>query len=116
MSKIVELLLDNARQDTDLLIQNDDLGDIFSIPRNVDFAFYATEADRAELVANFINDNQYAEASFEKIDEEYKILAVVHMPPTQNILCSVSALMTFIAELFSVEYDGWETTIEDGKQ
>ena len=112
MSKIVEVLLDNAYQDTQLLIGNDETGDDFKIWRNVDFIFYAPSEEKADVVSSFINDNRYGDSSYEKIENTYRVLVVVNMAPTQNILCSVSGLMACIGEIFSVEYDGWGTTIE----
>jgi hypothetical protein len=112
MSEIVETLLDTAFQDTELLIQNDGKGDNFQVPRNVDFIFYAPTKEKADVVASFINDNRYAEASYDDVEGQFRILAVVHMAPTQHVLCSVSGLMACVAKIFSVEYDGWGTTIE----
>ena len=43
MSKVVEALLDNAYQDSVLLQGNDEKGDVFSIPRDVDFLYYALD-------------------------------------------------------------------------
>ena len=112
MSEIVEILLDTAYQDTELLIKNDAEGDDFSKPRDVDFVLYAPDEAKADLVSSFINDNRYAEASYEKVADRYRILAIVHMPTTQTVLCSVSGLMACLATIFSIEYDGWGTTIE----
>lgn len=50
MSKIVAALLDNAYQDTQLLISNDQQGDIFSEFREVDFTLYSKTKKRASLL------------------------------------------------------------------
>jgi hypothetical protein len=107
MSKVIESLLDNAYQDTQLLISNDEKGDNFSILRAVDFILYAKDAAKGELVASFINDNRYGEAVYSEIEGKYRIMVTVNMPTTQNLICSVSGLMTCIAALYDLEYDGW---------
>jgi hypothetical protein len=111
--KIIETLLDTASQDTQLLIANDNKGDNFSIPRDIDFVIYAEEEKKASTVTNFINDHRYGLASFEKIDDQYRILIVINMPSTQSLICSVSALMACIASLFSVKYDGWGCNLQN---
>lgn len=108
---LVEKLLDAAYEDTQLLIKNDSLGDQFTIPRDVDFVLRSDDRRRAETVASFINGNQYAVAKVETADPGYRIIATVNMPTTQQVLSSVSGLMVCLAELFSVEYDGWGTVI-----
>jgi hypothetical protein len=112
MSKVVEALLENAYQDTQLLIGNDQKGDNFSVSREVDFVLYAKDRDKGELVANFINDNQYGKAVYLKNDGNHRITVTIDMPTTQNLVCSVSGLMTCIAALFDLEYDGWGCTIQ----
>ena len=36
-----------------------------------------------------------------------KCLLVINMPVTQNVINSVSGLMTCIAAIYDLEYDGW---------
>ncbi len=110
---VIETLLDTAYQDTQLLIGNDERGDNFNIPRDVDFVLNAETEKKADTVASFINDNQYGKASYEQVENKYRILVVVNMPSTQNLICSVSGLMACIAALFSVEYDGWGCIIQN---
>jgi hypothetical protein len=104
---VIDSLLQNAAQDTQLLEQNDSLGDVFSIPRDVDFIFFSEDASRAEVVCSFITDNQYGQALIEADGARHKIRVVIHMPTTQHVLCAVSGMMTCVASLFQVEYDGW---------
>jgi hypothetical protein len=92
---------------------NDDKGDNFSIPRDIDFVLYAEDEKKANTVTSFINDNRYGVASFEKVETQYRILVVVNMPSTQQLVCSVSGLMACIAALFSVEYDGWGCVLQN---
>ena len=113
MAKIVEALLDNAYQDSVLLQGNDEKGDIFSIPREVDFFFYAPDKDTGELVASFINDNCYGEATYFFSDEKHCIKVVNFMPITQSVLNSVSGLMTCIASIYGIKYDGWGCALQN---
>ena len=105
---IVELLLDTAQADTDLLIRNDEMGDQFSVPRTVDFLLIADTAETADTVASFIVDNRYAECRIDETDDgKFRILAQLEMPITQNVACAVSGLFACISKIFNVEYDGW---------
>lgn len=110
--RLVDSLLQNARLDTDLLLKNDARGDDFSKVRTVDFLLTTPEAAKAQLVSDFMIDNQYGNASVEEVDSRYRIVVQVDMPTTQNVLCSVSGLMVCIAALFGVKYDGWGCSSE----
>lgn len=108
----IDSLLFTAFQDTELLKQLDGDGDDFSIARDVDFVLKAPELKKAELVASFVKDNQYGVASVEEVEEGYRLIVTVHMPITQHVLCSVSALMVCLTQLFSLEYDGWGCVVQ----
>lgn len=112
MSEVVAALLDNAYQDTQLLISNDEKGDNFSAFRDVDFTLYAKNKEKGELVASFINDNNYGKATYKEIEANHRITVVINMPSTQNLLCSVSGLMTCLAALYDLEYDGWGCVLQ----
>jgi len=112
--EIIESLLKSAYEDTQLLLKNDSLGDQFSTPRDVDFLLIAENEHKASLVCAFINDNRYGTARVEQSGEEFNITAVIRMPVEQNILCSVSGLMTCIGAIFGVEYDGWGCVLKKG--
>ena len=112
MSSVVKALLDNAYQDSVLLEGNDEKGDVFSIPRDVDFLFYAPDKDKGELVASFINDNCYGDAGYYQSEKKHCIKVVINMPITQNVLNSVSGLMTCIAKVYGLEYDGWGCALQ----
>ncbi|MDD7985360.1 ribonuclease E inhibitor RraB [Lentisphaera marina] len=109
---IVELLLDTAREDTNLLIKNDELGDNFNIPRTVDFILTTTELEKAETARDFIDDNRYGDSSIEQIDDQYRVVTKIIMPINQNILCSVSGLIACVGKIFDLEYDGWGSEIQ----
>jgi hypothetical protein len=89
MSSVVSALLDNAYQDTQLLIGNDQKGDNFSTPREVEFILYSKDREKGELVASFINDNQYGIAVYEEVESSHRITTKVFMPTTQNVLCDI---------------------------
>jgi hypothetical protein len=52
---IFERLTQNAKEDTVLLRKNNELGDVFTKPREVDFAFETAERERADDFAEFVN-------------------------------------------------------------
>jgi hypothetical protein len=108
---IVEALLSNAFEDTQLLLKNDELGDVLSTPRDVEFLMNAPDEKKAQTVCSFINDKQYGKAIVQEDEGNFSILVTVHMPITQNIICSVSALMCCIAQIFDLEYDGWGSVL-----
>jgi len=114
MSSIVDLLLDTSKADTDLLLQNDSHGDVLSTFRQVDFLLRAPTAEKASLVANFINDNRYGEASATSDEAGHRIAIMIDMPITQHVLCSVSGLMACISKIFDVQYDGWGSVLKTG--
>ncbi|HSI34593.1 MAG: ribonuclease E inhibitor RraB [Phycisphaerae bacterium] len=111
MPSIVDLLLDTARADTELLFKNDALGDVHATPREVDFLIRAPDPEKAELIASFINDNRYGSARAESDEGESRVMVVIEMPITQNVICSVSGLMACVARIFGAEYDGWGSVI-----
>lgn len=111
---IVDDLLNTAYEDTQLLIKNDQLGDVLSTPRDVDFVLRASEEQKARTVCAFIQDNQYGAATVQEDQGAFSVHVVIHMPVTQNVLCSVSALMCCLAAIFGVDYDGWGSDIQAG--
>ncbi|WP_266183205.1 ribonuclease E inhibitor RraB [Dyella humicola] len=104
---IVEELMQTATSDTDLLRTLDGQGDDFSVPRDVDFLMRAPSQERAELVANFINDNQYGVATAEESGGKHSVNIVIRMPVQQHLALSVSGFMACVATLFGLDYDGW---------
>jgi regulator of RNase E activity RraB len=108
----IDSLLSTAFQDTELLKQLDQDGDDFSVARDVDFVLKTEELKKAELIESFVTDNQYGVPRVEETDEGYRLIVTVHMPITQHVLCSVSALLACLAQLFAVEYDGWGCVVQ----
>jgi hypothetical protein len=109
---IVELLLDTAKADTDLLLKNDAMGDVLAVPRPVDFLLRSPTAEKAQIVADFINDNRYGDAVAVSDENEHLIKVVIEMPVTQHVLCGISGLMACISKIFDVEYDGWGSVLK----
>jgi hypothetical protein len=109
---IFELLIETAKADIDLLIQNDEFGDDFSVPRDVDFLIRAKTEEQANVIAGFIDDNRYGEVKVTSAEEGFNISVVIHMPIEQPIICSVSGLIACVSNLFGAEFDGWECAIQ----
>ena len=103
---LVDTLLTNAYKDTQLLIKNDSLGDVFSKSREVEFLLRTPDEKKADLVCSFVNDNEYGKAVVQRSDTDFGILITINMPATQNLICSVSALMCCLAPCFQ-----WSTTV-----
>ncbi len=112
---VTDALLKNAYEDTQLLIKNDSLGDVFSIPRDVDFVLKCDDRKKAEIVASFILDNRYGLPSIGESDSGFRVVVTVNMPTTQNVLCSVSGLMACLSKLFDLDYDGWGCVVQHGE-
>ncbi len=112
MPSIVEMLLETAEADTDLLLKNDARGDVLATPRSVDFLLRAPTAQKASVVASFINDNRYGVATASEDESGHIVLVIIEMPISQHVLCSVSGLMACISVIFGVEYDGWGCVIQ----
>ena len=95
---MLESLHETALADTDLLRQNDKLGDIFTIVRQVDFAFESGDRQRADDFAEFVNGKSDGTAAVSKIENSrFRVLVLISMPITQHLigasrdLCCASA-------------------------
>ncbi|ULU25308.1 ribonuclease E inhibitor RraB [Dyella terrae] len=104
---VVKILMDGAAADTDVLRTLDRHGDDFSIPRDVDFKFRADTKEKAEIVAGFLNDHNFAVAVVQLSNGEHSVNAALYMSVQQNLILSVSGFMGCVAQLFGVGYDGW---------
>lgn len=112
MNEMVNLLSENAYQDYKLLELNDEKGDDFSQWRDVDFILYAESESKAKAVVSFIDESCYGRASYQRADDNYRIIVAINMAPTQNILNSISALMVCMSKIFGLKYSGWSSSIE----
>ena len=108
---IVDKLLNSAYQDSELLKQRNEMGDVFSAFHDVDFCIEAPDKEKAEIVCSFINDNRYGIAHVEEADDHFRVITVTNTPVTQEIISSLSANMTSVAAIFSCEFSGWGSTI-----
>jgi hypothetical protein len=112
---IIDILLDNAYQDTQVLVVNEKEGDQFSVARDVEFILRTDDRTKAETVRSFIADNRYADSvTIVPVGEHAELVVTVHMQLRQPVLCSVSALMACLAQMFNIEYDGWSSDIQRG--
>ena len=102
-----------AVSDTDLLRKNNELGDIFAAPREVEFAFETGEMERARQFAEFVNGMRYgrAEVAWTKSDR-FQILVLIMMPVSQNPIYSVSGFMLCLSKLFQIDYPGCRAGIQ----
>ena len=114
MSNLLEKLIDNALEDKELLASNNDLGDISSIGRNVEFRFIATNKASSDLACKVISNLKYGVPKVAKSGSVYEIRVTVHMPLTAEVVNCVSGFMACLGELFALEYDGWEADIVKG--
>lgn len=103
----VATLMDTAVADVELLRVLDADGDDFSIPRDVEFLLRGSSAEKASIVACFVNDHQYGRASLDQLGDIYRVLVVINMPIQQHNILSVSGFMACLCMLYGLEYDGW---------
>ena len=108
----VDTLIQTAVADTDLLRKLDAQGDSFGIARNVDFLLRAPTAEKAAVVASFINDYQYGLATPQESDGQHSVLVVINMPIQQHAILSVSGFMACVCKLFELDYDGWGCVVQ----
>ena len=110
------LLYQNAVADTDLLRKNDQLGDTFAVPRQVDFAFKTGDRERADDFAEFVNGKSYGTAAVRKItDGDFQVLVLITMPITQQLIGCVSGFMLCLSRLFQIDYLGWGSVVQKPK-
>ncbi|WP_161556533.1 ribonuclease E inhibitor RraB [Burkholderia pyrrocinia] len=103
--------MDTAVADVELLRSLDANGDDFSIPRDVEFLMPGPSAEKASIVAGFINDYQYGLATADQLGEIHRVLVVVHMPIQQHNISCVSGFMACVSLLYGLEYDGWDALL-----
>src|SRR5215467_6927428 len=96
-----DLLHETAVADTDLLRKNDELGDTFTIAREVDFAFESAEKERADDFAEYVNGKSYGKAAVRTLpDGRFQVLVLITMPITQHVIGCVSGFMLCLSRLF----------------
>jgi hypothetical protein len=108
-----DLLTQTAKTDRDLLIKNDALGDDFTKPRDVDFAFETSEREHAEDFAEFVNGKSYGTAKFSETDAgQFRVVVLITMPTNQQVINCVSGFMLCLSRLFKIDYQGWGSVIQ----
>ena len=108
-----DLLHQNALSDTDLLRTNDKLGDTFTTARAVDFAFETGDRQRADDFAEYVNGKSYGTAAVSKLaDGRFRVLVLITMPITQQLIGCVSGFMLCLSRLFQIDYLGWGSVIQ----
>ena len=108
-----ELLTQTALAGTDLLRKNDKMGDIFTMAREVDFAFETADRQRADDFAGFVNGKSYGKATVSEItDDNFRVAVLITMPITQHLIGWVSGFMLCLSRLFQIEYLGWGSVIQ----
>jgi len=106
-------LYHNALGDTELLRKNDELGDVFTIPREVDFAFETGDGQRANDFAEYVNGKNFGMAAVTKItDDRFRVLILITMPITQHLIGCVSGFMVCLSRLFQIDYLCWGSVVQ----
>jgi hypothetical protein len=106
-------LTETAKSDADLLRLNDQKGDIFDKPREVDFAFETSDRERAKDFAEFVNGKSYGTAQLTETDlAGFRITVLITMPINQNLINSVSGFMLCLSRLFQIDYLRWGSVIQ----
>lgn len=122
---IVDKLLNAAYQDAQLLDQRQQMGDVLSAFRDVEFCIDAPNLKQAEIVCNFINDNGYGAAhvssgtihdsgttqDVEQTPIHHQVIVVTHAPITQAVISSLTANMESVADIFGCDFNGWGAVI-----
>jgi hypothetical protein len=110
---LFDLLTQTATTDTELLRKNDEFGDVFAAPREVDFAFESAERENAEDFASFVNGKQYGVAKVTELEDgRFGITVLITMPITQHLICSVSGFMLCLSRVFLIDYQGWGSVVQ----
>ncbi|MGU3781622.1 hypothetical protein [Burkholderia metallica] len=94
--------MDTAVADVELLRALDADGDDFSIPRDVEFLLRGASAEKASIVASFVNDHQYGRASLDQSGDIHRVLVVINMPIQQHNILSVSGFMACLCMLWNM--------------
>jgi Regulator of ribonuclease activity B len=108
-----ELLTETAIADRDLLIKNDERGDDFNKPREVDFSFITNDETRAKEFVEYIIDMSYGKAQMSETQLGiFQVVVLIKMPINQNIINCVSGFMLCLSCLFKIDYQGWGSVIQ----
>ena len=108
-----DLLYQTALADADLLRKNDELGDVFTIAREVDFAFETNHRERADDFVEYVNGKSYGAAAVKELtDGRFQVVVLITMPITQHLIGCVSGFMLCLSRLFQIDYLGWGSVVQ----
>jgi hypothetical protein len=110
---VLKKLVDGAIVDVGVLRSLDEQGDDFTKFRDVDFLLRCPTQEKAELVAAFINEYQFGQASVFEEDEKPCVQVIINMPVTRNVILSVSGFMACIATMYELDFDGWGCEVQE---
>jgi hypothetical protein len=112
----LKILMDTAVEDSKVLVTNQEVGDRPEIPRDIEFRFYAKTEERAQLVASFVTDFRYGRPTVEASEYEggvrWLLIVTIHAPTAVNVVMTLSGFMVCLSQLYDLDYDGWESSIE----
>src|SRR4051812_42684626 len=114
---IVQLLIDTAVEDSQLLVKNQEMGDRAEIPRDLDFVFWAKDETKARLVADFVADYRYGRPFLEgRVKERgeysWRLRITIHSAMTEHVAMTLSAFMVCLSKLYDLDYDGWGCVVQ----
>jgi hypothetical protein len=112
---IQELLSSVSKADRDVLHKSKEYGDVFRIPRPVEFFIYAGTEQQARKVAEFLSDSYSVEIHVGSSAGKYLVKVTIMMPIEEPVICSVSGFMACLCASFGVEYDGWGSPVVKSK-
>jgi hypothetical protein len=108
-----ERLTETAKADADLLRLNDQRGDIFDKPREVDVAFETSDKERATDFVEFVNGKSYGATQLTELEAgRFRLVVLITMPVNQNVINSVSGFMLCLSRLFQIDDQGWGSVIQ----
>jgi hypothetical protein len=104
-------LIDGAVIDAKLVRILEEKGDDLSNFRDVTFLFLCPSKDKADQVSGFLVDYHFADAKLVESNGEFTVEANICMPIQQQIVTSVSGLMTVVGLMFDSVFDGWNCKV-----
>lgn len=111
---IVEKLLSTSHQDNDQLQQLKLVAQNLDSVHPLEYRLNTKHQKQAEIVCSFVNDNGYGDAMIEANGVLFDIVVEIKTPLIDNVVCSLSSNLVFVADFFSVEFVGWRIGDLDG--
>lgn len=107
MNTVLQKITRVAGQSNSVLLNLDNEGDDSTMPRQVNFDFICQNEKKADAVASTLTDFQFDQTTVLKQDDRYSVEVVITMPATPDLMFCVSGFMACVAELHSIDFDGW---------